>query len=131
MPDDFATRLRNHRQGLNLSQRTLAKMCCISEHDQDAYESGTLHPNRAYLHALADAGLDVGYLTTGEFTPQPPEGMNRGIFIFLTNYRYANPEIKAELRLALMIGAAPRHELYQREATRLRREQSRISANDD
>lgn len=129
MPD-FASRLRKHREQLGLSLQTLAQMCGIGTQDQAAYESGVLKPNRRYLYALAEAGLDLGYLTTGEPSLQLPEGMDRGAFVFLENYRHCSPEAQADIFLTLMIAAAPSQARQAQEAARMRREHPREAAND-
>ena len=128
---DFGSRLSQHRKDLLLVRALLAQRCGISERTQEGYESGRLKPNRQYLLALADAGLDVRYLTTGEYSPKPREGMNEGELTFLLNYQHSDPEVKTQVTLALMIAAAPMHAWLAREQDRMRREQSRGAANDD
>ena len=128
---DFAARLRRHRQKLNMSQQALAEACGITWVQQRDYESGFLKPNSTYLYALASAGFDLGYLTGGEPTKQPPRGMDRGTFTVLENFRRSDPETKAEIFLTLMIAAAPSHEQQRQEDARLRCEHSRAAANDE
>ena len=129
--NDFATRLRKHRQMLNVSQQTLAEACGISWRHQRDYESGLLKPNPTYLYALASAGFDLGYLTSGEPTRQPPMGMDQGMFTVLENFRSSTSETKAQIFLSLMIAAAPSHEQQRQEDARLRCEKSRAAANDE
>ena len=128
---DFATRLRRHRQKLNMSQQALAEACGISWVQQREYESGFLKPHSTYLYALASAGFDLGYLTGGEPTKRLPRGMARGTFTVLENFRHSDPETKAQIFLTLMIAAAPSHEQQRQEDARLRCEHSRAAANDE
>ncbi|WOI46991.1 helix-turn-helix transcriptional regulator [Acidovorax sp. BLS4] len=128
---DFADRLRNLRQMRELSPQALAQVCGISYESQQAYEAGLVGPNARYLQALADAGLEVAYLTTGEFPSPRPEGMDRKTFAFLDNYRHCSPEAQAEIYLTLMISAAPNLARQEREAARVRFDQPRDAANED
>ena len=130
MPD-FAARLVRLRHMRGMSQQALAQACGISRQQQQSYESGALGPDAQYLHALADAGLEVVYLTTGEFPSPLPKGMDRRTFAFLDNYRNCSPEVQAEIQLALMIAAAPGHALREQEAARVRRDWPHGAANDD
>lgn len=96
MPD-FAARLRHHRERLGLSQQTLAERCGISWADQQAYEAGRLAPSASYLQALADAGLEVAYLTTGEWPRRCPEGMSMQEWTLLQNFEAVSPQVRAEV----------------------------------
>lgn len=96
MPD-FASRLRRYREGVGLSQQTLAERCGISWADQQAYEAGTRSPDASYLQALADAGIEVSYLTTGSFPPTRPKGVTQAEFVLLQNFEAVSPEARAEV----------------------------------
>lgn len=105
MPN-FSTRLSKHRKDLGLSQQALAERCGVTWQVQQAYEAGQLKLNAAYLQALADSGLEVAYLTTGEYPPLLPEGMSREHFALLENFLHCDAEAQAEVMRMLEESAA-------------------------
>lgn len=64
--DVFGERLKSERLRLGLSQSEFAVLGGVKQHAQFQYEKGMRRPNSDYLGALADAGVDVYYLLTGE-----------------------------------------------------------------
>lgn len=129
MPN-FATRLRHLRQRHGLAVQDLALACQISQQDQLAYEAGTLKPNAGYLHALAAVGLEVAYLTTGEFAAPIPEGMDRQTHALLDNFKHSSREAQLNVVVSLMIAAAPNRARQAQEAAQQRLERGREAAND-
>lgn len=63
---DFATRLRDERKRLNLTQNEFARMVGITPNTQLRYEKGKAKPAMTYVLALAENGLDTNYLLTGQ-----------------------------------------------------------------
>jgi len=61
----FATRLRQERRRLDLSQGALAAAGGVSLSSQVGYEAGARVPDAAYLHKIQESGVDTGYLLSG------------------------------------------------------------------
>jgi len=64
--DVFGERLRRERSRLGLNQTEFAALGAVKQRAQYQYEKGLRRPNSDYLIALAAAGVDIGYLLTGE-----------------------------------------------------------------
>lgn len=64
----FNDRLRAERNRLGYSQDELAKLGGVGRNAQVTYEKGERSPDACYLQRLSDAGVDVGFLFTGEIT---------------------------------------------------------------
>ncbi|CAN5370118.1 hypothetical protein BH10PSE14_BH10PSE14_04570 [soil metagenome] len=61
----FGARLRTERDRLGLNQSEMALKGSVTKNSQWAYEAGRRACDTDYLAALADAGIDVGFLLTG------------------------------------------------------------------
>ncbi len=66
MADSIASRLREERQRFCTSQLELASIGNVTPQTQRKYENGERHPNTAYLVRIANAGIDIQYVITGE-----------------------------------------------------------------
>lgn len=64
--DEFGERLKRERSRLGLNQTEFAALGAVKQRAQYQYEKGLRRPNSDYLSAIAAAGVDVGYLLTGE-----------------------------------------------------------------
>lgn len=62
---DFGRRIREERIRLEMTQAAFAKECSVHRNTQIKYESGEREPDAAYLVAMAQAGVDIGYVLTG------------------------------------------------------------------
>ena len=62
----FGKRLKEERKRLKLTQPELAEIAGTTKSTQLLYEKDTMRANSDYLTAIAAAGVDVGYLLTGE-----------------------------------------------------------------
>ena len=58
-------RLKEERKRLGLSQGEFAALLEIHRNTQARYERGEREPDTAYLSALSKAGVDIGYVLTG------------------------------------------------------------------
>lgn len=65
-PSEMGSRLREERKRLGMNQTEFAKAIGIHLNTQSRYEKGERDPDTAYLSAVARAGVDVGYMLTGE-----------------------------------------------------------------
>lgn len=64
--DTFGARIRKERLALGLSQEAFAKKLGVHRKTQGNYESGAREPDATYLAAAHKAGVDVGFVLTGE-----------------------------------------------------------------
>lgn len=64
----FGERLKSERKRLGLTQETFGELCGVKLLAQSNYESGKRSPDADYLQKAHQAGVDVGYLVTGQQT---------------------------------------------------------------
>lgn len=62
----IGARIREERELKGLSKTAFAKLLGIHRNTQGNYESGEREPDAAYLANAAKAGVDIGYVLTGE-----------------------------------------------------------------
>lgn len=99
---NISDRIRKERKRLGLSQEALGALGGVKKLAQFNYESGAREPDTAYLEAISRAGVDLGYVLTGE----PGELSHKALwhvlmviqeFLGLTAY---DKELEAACRLA-------------------------------
>ncbi|SDQ70686.1 Helix-turn-helix [Burkholderia orbicola] len=69
----IGSRLRDERLRIGLSQDEFAAVGGVARRSQSAYESDERAPDAAYLLAVREIGVDIGYVLTGE-RPAAGEG---------------------------------------------------------
>lgn len=89
-------RLRVERERLGMSQDEMGTRAGKNKNTQMRYETGVNSPTAAYLHDLADLGVDIGYVLTGFPTELHDEDAE-----MLARFRVASPEIRFALRMML------------------------------
>ncbi|WP_415858179.1 helix-turn-helix domain-containing protein [Burkholderia ubonensis] len=62
----IGSRLRDERLRIGLSQDEFATVGGVARRSQSAYESDERSPDAAYLLAVREIGVDIGYVLTGE-----------------------------------------------------------------
>ncbi|MCW5125853.1 helix-turn-helix domain-containing protein [Burkholderia cenocepacia] len=62
----IGSRLRDERLRIGLSQDEFATVGGVARRSQSAYESDERAPDAAYLLAVREIGVDIGYVLTGE-----------------------------------------------------------------
>ncbi len=67
----FGERLKSERKRLGLNQEAFGMLCGVKLIAQSNYESGKRSPDANYLQKAHQAGVDVGYLLTGQPTDLP------------------------------------------------------------
>lgn len=67
----FGERLREERERLKLSQTDFGLIAKVTKKTQGLYEADKRYPDSTYLTAIASAGVDVGYLLTGNLPIAP------------------------------------------------------------
>ena len=80
-------RLREERERLRLSQAAFGEIGGVKANAQAKYESGERFPGTDYLAAVAEAGIDVLYVVTGERKPTQAESISAEEAILLARYR--------------------------------------------
>lgn len=63
--DSLSERLKEERKRFKLNQTDFGLIGGIQKHAQMMYEKGKRYPNGEYLSLLESAGVDVGYIITG------------------------------------------------------------------
>jgi len=70
----FGNRLREERSRLGLTQEALGEIGGVRKQAQLHYEKDERKPDSDYLAAVAEAGVDILYVVTGERSkPVPPK----------------------------------------------------------
>lgn len=99
----ISERLKEEREAAELSQQALADRCGISLRSQQNYEKGDRSPDAEYLARLAENGLDVLYILTG----QRGQSVNAQAVlpesdrILLSNFHAAPEQVQAGVKTAL------------------------------
>lgn len=62
----FPSRLKQERHRLGMTQAEFAALGGVQAQAQLHYEKGSRRPNTDYLYAIAEAGVDLHYLITGQ-----------------------------------------------------------------
>ncbi|WP_416056730.1 helix-turn-helix domain-containing protein [Stenotrophomonas maltophilia] len=89
-------RLRAERERLDLSQDAMGSHAGKNKNTQMRYETGVNSPTAAYLHDVADLGVDIGYVLTGFPTELSDEEGE-----VLAYFRSASAEMRFAIRLML------------------------------
>lgn len=64
-------RLRKERERLGLNQADFGALVGCARNTQANYERDERYPDARYLSSLAEHGVDILYILTGQQTPQP------------------------------------------------------------
>lgn len=88
----IGNRLREERERLGFNQTDLATLGGASKNSQYNYEKGDRHPDTAYLAAVAEHGVDVLYVITGQRQPIAGDSLSAEEAELLTAYRTVNDE---------------------------------------
>jgi len=93
----FGSRLREERIRLGLTQEALGKIGGVRKQAQLHYEKDERKPDSDYLAAVAEAGVDILYLVTGERSrPVPPKYVAPPDEEWLMDaYRHSSAEVRA------------------------------------
>ncbi|SMF23408.1 MULTISPECIES: helix-turn-helix transcriptional regulator [unclassified Pseudomonas] len=88
-------RLKEERSRLGVSQTDLATAGGVGKTTQINYEKGERSPDASYLSAVAEKGVDVLYVVTGERKPQSSGSLAADEALLVERYRSMTPEAKA------------------------------------
>ena len=94
-------RLREERDRLNLSQEEFAALGGASKRTQAAWEKGEQVPNAEFLSLVAEHGVDVLYVVTGQRTPVGAAALTPEESALVENYKHADEAGRAAARTVL------------------------------
>jgi transcriptional regulator with XRE-family HTH domain len=83
----IGSRLRKERERLGLTQKAFGDIGGVEPNAQGKYESGERTPKADYLAAVAEIGVDLLYVVTGERTPTPVDQLSQAEEHVLGHYR--------------------------------------------
>jgi transcriptional regulator with XRE-family HTH domain len=103
----IGVRLKEERARLKLSQTDLGAAGGVGKTTQINYEKGVGSPDATYLAAVAEKGVDVLYVVTGERKPQLADSINADSAEFLEVYwRVNDTDRQLLLRMASAFATA-------------------------
>ncbi|MFC3944124.1 helix-turn-helix domain-containing protein [Pseudomonas gingeri] len=106
----IGSRLRQERERLGLSQKAFGEIGGVEANAQGKYESGDRAPKADYLSRVAERGVDVLYVLTGNRTPTLVDNLNSNEEKVLGSYRTlrkADQEAISQLTTTLAEAIAP------------------------
>jgi len=80
-------RLKEERERLGFNQTEFAAQAGASKNSQYNYEKGERSPDASYLAAVAERGVDVLYVVTGERKPRLADSIGNDVAEFLEVYQ--------------------------------------------
>lgn len=106
-------RLREERERLGMSQAVFGELGGVKANAQGNYEKGERNPDAAYLAAIAEKGVDVLYVVTGERRPTSAESISGAEADLLEHYRLlpANDQTYTNRMIAALAEMAGRYEV--------------------
>lgn len=69
----IGSRLKKERTRLGLTQATMALLAGCTKRTQIYYEANERSPDSNYLSSIAEAGVDINYVLTGESKTSDPQ----------------------------------------------------------
>lgn len=91
-------RLKEERARLGFNQEEFAAKAGITRRPYIDWESGKTSPNAAQLALLAELGLDVAYVITGDRSFDPSLRYSREEEVLIDNYRHMAREDQAHYK---------------------------------
>lgn len=91
-------RLREERDKLGLNQTDFAKLVGQSRGSQAHYERDERAPDARYLSSLAEIGIDVLYILTGNKTPTSMDEVSMEEQKLIENYRAMDDSAKLNIQ---------------------------------
>jgi transcriptional regulator with XRE-family HTH domain len=104
--DEIATRLREERQRLGLSQAEFGALGGIKIATQTRYENGSNQPTSDYLASVAAAGVDVLFVLTGRSSGEMLSALETTIIHDLRALPVEMAEAVAALIQAMLVSLA-------------------------
>lgn len=88
----ISVRLKEERARLKLSQTELGAVGGVGKTTQINYEKGVGSPDATYLAAVAQSGVDVLYVVTGERKPTLTDSISADAAELLKAYEHVGPD---------------------------------------
>ncbi|ROQ62192.1 transcriptional regulator with XRE-family HTH domain [Pseudomonas protegens] len=105
---NIGERLKEERARLGFNQAEFAAFAGVAKTSQFNYEKGERSPDAAYLAAIAEKGVDVLYVVTGDRRPVPADSISAGELLLLDYYRLMTHDDKQALvRMAYALAKTP------------------------
>ncbi|MBH3371907.1 MULTISPECIES: helix-turn-helix domain-containing protein [Pseudomonas] len=89
---NIGERLREERVRLGYNQGDFAAIAGVAKTSQFNYEKGDRSPDATYLSAVAQKGVDVLYVVTGERRPEPAGSLSEDEARLVERYRLMSNE---------------------------------------
>lgn len=99
MSDSLGNRLREERRRLGLNQEKFGAIGSVHRNSQADYESDRVAPDTNYLVRLAEAGVDVIYVVTGQ---RAAENISLSEAQMLDAFRTLSPARQELVRLLIL-----------------------------
>ena len=100
-------RLKEERARLGFNQAEFAAFAGVAKTSQFNYEKGERSPDAAYLAAVAEQGVDILYVVTGERRPASAESLMADEWHLLEYYRdMAHDDRQSLVRMAYALAKA-------------------------
>ncbi|MBC2660011.1 helix-turn-helix transcriptional regulator [Pseudomonas sp. MSSRFD41] len=100
-------RLKEERARLGFNQAEFAAFAGVAKTSQFNYEKGERSPDAAYLAAVAEKGVDILYVVTGERRPVPADSVLADEMHLLEFYReMAHDDRQSLVRMAYALAKA-------------------------
>lgn len=93
----FGERLKAERKRIGATQAVFGQLGGVTKLTQLNYEKGQRAPDAAYLAALAEQGVDVLYVVTGERTPPLAHAFTSGLSALIEVYFQMSEEQRQTL----------------------------------
>lgn len=94
---NIGERLKEERVRLGFNQADFAALAGVAKTSQFNYEKGERSPDAEYLAAVAEAGVDILYVVTGNRTPQTSASISEAESRVLEQYRSMSAESRASV----------------------------------
>jgi len=91
-------RLREERNRLGMSQPAFAAIAGTTKQTLFSWETGKTGPDAFQIALLAEAGVDVLYVLTGQRTPSVAQSLKPDEAALLDNYRHLRPDQQTLLK---------------------------------
>lgn len=91
-------RLREERTRIGLNQDDFAKIGGVNRNTQGSYEKNDRSPDTTYLANMAEAGVDVLYVITGQRAIPSVDSLSSDEAQVLNSYRSMSDEDRASVR---------------------------------
>lgn len=94
-------RLKEERERLGFNQTDFAAKAGASKNSQYNYEKGERSPDASYLAAVAEQGVDVLYVVTGQRLPKPEGNLTSDEFEMVARIRCLGDEDRGAVKRLL------------------------------